>query len=91
MYSTMKMNIDNKAVWVSLASYMAENYSHFDIRNLSNVVYSLHKISQKAPIELNFDDLFTALELPLIMKLDKNPKEADPQSIANIVLSYAKS
>ena len=40
---------------------------------------------------MNFDDLFADLELALIMKMDTNPEQVDPQSISNIILSYAKT
>lgn len=70
IYSVMKMKIDDAQVWSSLASYVAKNYTTLDIRNVSNIVYALHKISADKPIILNFDDLFTELELPIIIKLE---------------------
>eukprot|EP00347_Sterkiella_histriomuscorum_P005962 403354597 len=88
VYSVMKMKFEDPQVWSSLASYIAQNYKLFDLRNISNIVYALHKVSVDKPIILNFDDLFTQLELPIIMKLDKG--EGDPQSIANTILSYTK-
>ncbi|CDW74735.1 UNKNOWN [Stylonychia lemnae] len=88
IYSVMKMKNDDPQVWASLASYISKNYQHFDMRNISNIVYSLHKISVGKPILMNFDDVFTQLELPIIMKLDKG--DGDPQSIANSILAYTK-
>lgn len=87
------MKIEDPEVWASLASYISKNYKLMDIRNLSNTVYALHKVSQSKPVILNFDDLFTELELPIIMKLDKGlpGSVGDPQSIANVILAYSKS
>ena len=48
----------------------------------------MYKVSVGKPILLNFDDLFTQLELSIIMKLDKGL--GDPQSIAHSILAYAK-
>ena len=72
---------------------MAQRHDSFDVRSLSNVVYSLYKISSAKPGILNFDDLFAELELPIIMKMDQQlPAGAvDPQSIANTVLAYSKT
>jgi hypothetical protein len=67
----MKMKFEDPEVWSSLASYIADNHKQFDVRNISNIVYALHRISQNKPVILNFDDLFTGLELPIIMKLDQ--------------------
>ena len=41
----MKMKIEDPQVWSSLASYVATYHEEFDIRNISNTVYALHKIS----------------------------------------------
>ena len=43
------------------------------------------------PAELNFDDLFAELELPLIMKIDQEQSKVDSQSLANAVHAYSKS
>lgn len=59
IYSVMKMNFDDPQVWSSLASYIAQNHKLFDLRNISNIVYALHRVSVDKPIILNFDDLFT--------------------------------
>lgn len=93
IYSTMKMKIEDPEVWSSLASYVSKTYKTMDIRSLSNTVYAFQKVSQGKPIILNFDDLFTDLELPIIMKLDQSlpGSVGDPQSISNFVLAYAKS
>ena len=45
LYATMKMKIDDQEVWSSLASYISKSYRVFDIRNLSNIVYSFHRVS----------------------------------------------
>jgi hypothetical protein len=55
---------------------VAQRYEVFDIRNISNIAYSLMQISHAKPILLNFDDLFEELELPIIMKLDQG--DSDP-------------
>lgn len=90
IYATMKMNVDDAEVWSSLASYVAKVYNQFDIRNISNIVYAFQQVSHGKPVILNFDDLFSELELPIIMRLDKGAA-SDPQHISNIVLAYAKS
>ena len=89
----MRMKIEDPEVWNSLAAYVAKTYNQMDIRNISNTVYALHRVSLGKPVILNFDDLFQELELPLIMKLDSGlpGSSGDPQSIANAVLAYAKS
>ena len=70
IYSTMKLKVDDQAIWMSLAQYVSNNVEKFDLRGLSNIVYSFHKISHNKSVLFNFDDLFTQLELPLIVQLD---------------------
>jgi hypothetical protein len=67
----MKMKIEDPEVWSSLASYVTKTHSLMDIRGISNTLYAFHRVSLGKPVILNFDDLFTELELPLIMKLDQ--------------------
>lgn len=66
----MKMKIEDPEVWNSLASYVSKTFDLMDVRNLSNTIYAFHRISLGKPVILNFDDLFSAMELPLIKKLD---------------------
>lgn len=43
---------------------------------------------------LNFDDLFTDMELPIIQKLDQilhNTNLSDPKGIASVVMAYSKT
>ena len=91
MHATAKMKIDDAQIWASLASYIAQSHDRFDVRNLSTVLYSLYKINSFKPGLLNFDDLFSELELPLIMKMDQDPAKVDPQSISNSILAYSKA
>jgi hypothetical protein len=67
----MKMKIEDVEVWNSLASYVAKTYDQLDVRSLSNICYALQRVSHSKPVILNFDDLFTELELPIIQKLDQ--------------------
>lgn len=76
IHSVMKMKIDDSAIWASLARYVSENQFVFDLRNISNICYSMMQISVKKKIILNFDDLFSQLELSIIKKLDSG--ERDP-------------
>ena len=76
LYSLMKMKVEEPEVWHSLAGYVAACYKQYDFRNLSNILYALHRVSQHKPVILNFDDLFTELEMPLVMQLDKG--QGDP-------------
>jgi hypothetical protein len=71
------MKIEDPEIWTSFASYISQRYDVFDIRNLSNIVYSLYQISHHKPAILNFDDLFSELELPFILKLDEQKGEID--------------
>ena len=66
----MKMKIEEPEVWSSLVSYVTKSYNSMDLRNLSNTIYALHRVSHGKPVILNFDDLFSELELPIIKKLD---------------------
>ena len=70
IHSSMKMRIESQEVWASLASYVLKNHHLFDVRSLSNIVYSFQQVSQGKPILHNYDDFFADLELPLIKKLD---------------------
>lgn len=70
IYAIMKMKIEDPEVWTSLAGFVSKNYKLYDIRNLSNILYAFHRVSLLKPVILNFDDLFSELELPFIMKLD---------------------
>jgi hypothetical protein len=76
IHATSKMKITDQVVWQSLAGYVAQRYQMFDTRSLSTIIYGLSSISQIKPIELNFDELFGKLELPLIMLLDQG--DCDP-------------
>ena len=71
------MKITDQQIWYSFANYIAQSYDRFDIRNLSTVIYSFYRINSVKPAELNFDELFGELELPLIMKMDQEPKKVD--------------
>jgi len=83
------MRIDDDQVWTSFASFLAQKHDQFSLRDLSNQIYAMSKISKLKPIILNFDDLFKLLELSLIKKFDSD--RIDGQSLGNTILAYSKT
>lgn len=60
------MNIEDHQVWTSLAGYVSTILEDFDFRSISNICHSFYRVSHGKPVMLNFDDLFTEMELPII-------------------------
>lgn len=40
VHTCSKMRVQDKQVWMSLGSYIAQRYEFFDLRSLSNILYS---------------------------------------------------
>ena len=88
------MKIDDHEIWSSLAAYVSTIMHELDFRSLSSICYSFYKASQGKPVMLNFDDLFTELELPIIKRLDQTlhiSEMCDPKGISTLVMSYGKT
>jgi hypothetical protein len=66
-----------------------DNHEKLTLRSLASFVYSLHHASKYSPIIMNFSEEFTALELPIIKKLEE--EGVDHASLTQIVSSYSKA
>ena len=86
-YTTMNMKIRDNEIWFSLAEYLLKNHEQLEIRALSTFLVALSKTGMKSPIELDFSNEFTALELPIIKRLDKmSEEERDHSSLSQIII-----
>jgi hypothetical protein len=88
------MRIEDLEVWSSLAGYISTILNDLDFRSLSNICHSFYRVSHGKPVMLNFDDLFSEMELPIIQKLDQilhNPSLTDPKGVASVVMAYSKT
>jgi hypothetical protein len=88
------MKIEDHEVWSSLAGYISTILNDLDFRSLSNICHSFYRVSHGKPVMLNFDDLFSEMELPIIQKLDQilhNPTLTDPKGVASVVMAYSKT
>ena len=85
----MNMKIRDNQIWFSLADYLLQNHKELDIRSLSTFLVALSRTGMKSPIELDFSNEFTALELPIIKKLDSIKEEdRDHASLSQIISCY---
>ena len=53
-------------MWFSLADYLSQHHRKLSVRALSNYLYALHRGSARSPLVLDFSELFTQMELPLV-------------------------
>ena len=71
IHAISKMRIEDEIIWSRIAAHIASIHNEMTLRSLSTLVYSLTHISLLKPVILNFDDLFTAIELSLIIRFQE--------------------
>ena len=82
-----KMRINDPEYFRKLETFIIAHAANFNLRCLSNIVYSFANASMRQSIISDFSQLYKSLEIPISLKL----KEKQPKDLAQIMTGYSKT
>ena len=82
-----KMRINEPEYFRKLETFIIAHAAQFDLRGLSNIVYSFANTSLRQSIVSDFSQLYKSLEIPISLRL----KEKQPKDLTQIMTGYSKT
>lgn len=82
-----KMRINEPEYFRQLETFIIAHAAKFDLRCLSNIVFSFANISRRQSIVNDFSNLYQSLQVPISLRL----KEKQPKDLSQIMAGYSKT
>ena len=86
----MRMQHTDTETWYAIADYLSKERAKFTLRDAGTILTALEKVGAKNPIEFDFSEEFTQMEMPLVKLLQDTTKRVDYTAVCQIVTSYSK-
>lgn len=87
VYNLDKMRINEPEYFRKLETFIITHAAKFNLRCLSNIVYSFANTSLRQSVISDFSQLYKSLEIPISLRL----KEKTPKDLAQIMTGYSKT